>query len=135
MFNMFSKDIEDIILSYKAQLEHTKSYGPVMEQLQNHIICQVSRNMEEYVHTDEYTFLVDEIFPEEEYPDWDDAGEAPYLNYALYHSIVYNIRGENYLDWMITKASRFFPTFIPPSSNSLFPILAFNREHLIVVGI
>jgi hypothetical protein len=133
--NMFSKDVEDIILSYKAQLEHTKSYGPVMEQLQNHIMCKLSRKMDDYVHTDESTFLADEIFPEEKYPDWDYAGEAPYLNYALYHSIVYKIRGEEYLDFMITKVSRFFPTFIPPSRNSLFPILAFNREQLIDVGI
>lgn len=132
---MFCKDVEDIILSYKAQLDHTESYGPVMKELQNHIICQVSRNMEDYVHTDEYTFLVDEVFPEEEYPDWDEAEEAPYLNYATYHSIVYKIRGGEYLYWMINKALHHFPDFIPPNSDSLFPILAFNREQLLCIGI
>ena len=43
MFNIFPKEIEDIILSYKAQLEHTESYKHIIKELKNHEIYQLTR--------------------------------------------------------------------------------------------
>ena len=92
--------------------------------------------MEKYSNTNEVNDdVLEEIFPEKQYPDLDDAAEAPYLNYLVYHSLMHKIHGAEYLIDAISKIARFQPSWKYEHTYQTYPFFNFNVNQLRIIGI